>query len=53
MKFSETIFEAVGEIEIERPEHTKDIESLEQHVTVLENDASLVANEIKAVVAPV
>ncbi|HAO58865.1 MAG TPA: threonine synthase [Psychrobacter sp.] len=53
VKFSETIFEAVGEIDIERPEHTKDIESLEQHVTVLENDASLVANEIKAVVAPV
>ena len=53
VKFSETIFEAVGEIEIERPEHTKDIESLEQHVTVLENDASIVANEIKAVVAPV
>lgn len=53
VKFSETIFEAVGEIEIERPEHTKDIESLEQHVTVLDNDASLVANEIKAVVAPV
>lgn len=53
VKFSETIFEAVGEIEIERPEHTKDIESLEQHVTVLDNDASLVANEIKAVVVPV
>lgn len=53
VKFSETIFEAVGEIDIERPEHTKDIESLEQHVTVLENDASLVAHEIKAVVAPV
>jgi len=52
VKFSETIFEAVGEIDIERPEHTKDIESLEQHVTVLENEASLVANEIKAVVAP-
>jgi len=53
VKFSETIFEAVGEIDIERPEHTKDIESLEQHVTVLDNDASLVADEIKAVVAPV
>ncbi|PNK60749.1 threonine synthase [Psychrobacter sp. FDAARGOS_221] len=53
VKFSETIFEAVGEIDIERPEHTKDIESLEQHVTVLDNDANLVANEIKAVVAPV
>lgn len=53
VKFSETIFEAVGVIEIERPEHTKDIESLEQHVTVLENDASLVANEIEAVVTPV
>lgn len=53
VKFSETIFEAVGEIEIERPEHTKDLESLEQHVTVLDNDASLVANEIKAVVAPI
>lgn len=53
VKFSETIFEAVDEIEIERPEHTKDLESLEQHVTVLGNDASLVANEIKAVVAPI
>ena len=53
VKFSETIFEAVGEIEIERPEHTKGLESLEQHVTVLDNDASLVANEIKAVVAPI
>ena len=40
VKFSETIFEAVGEIDIERPEHTKDIESLEQHVTVL--DLSLI-----------
>ncbi|EGK12887.1 threonine synthase [Psychrobacter sanguinis] len=53
VKFSETIFEAVGEIDIERPEHTKDIESLEQHVTVLDNDASLVADEIRAVVSPV
>ncbi|AWT50074.1 threonine synthase [Psychrobacter sp. YP14] len=53
VKFSETIFEAVGEIDIKRPEHTKDIERLEQHVTVLDNDASLVADEIKAVVAPV
>lgn len=53
VKFSETIFEAVGEIEIERPEHTKGLESLEQHVTVLDDDASLVANEIKAVVAPI
>ncbi|WP_019672107.1 threonine synthase [Psychrobacter lutiphocae] len=57
VKFSETIFEAVGdslsEQDIERPEHTKDIESLEQHVTVLDNDASLVANEIKKVVTPV
>lgn len=52
VKFSETIFEAVGEIDIERPEHTKDIESLEQHVTVLDNDASLVADEIRAVVSP-
>lgn len=53
VKFSETIFEAVGEIDIERPEHTKDIESLEQHMTVLDNDASLVADEIRAVVSPV
>jgi len=53
VKFSETIFEAVGEIDIERPEHTKDIESLEQHVMVLDNDASLVADEIRAVVSPV
>ncbi|MDY3305940.1 threonine synthase [Psychrobacter sanguinis] len=53
VKFSETIFEAVGEIDIERPEHTKDIESLEQHVTVLDNDASLVADEIRAIVSPV
>ena len=53
VKFSETIFEAVGEIDIERPEHTKDIESLEQHMTVLDNDASLVADEIRAIVSPV
>ena len=52
VKFSETIFEAVGEIDIERPDHTKDLESLEQYVTVLDNDASLVADEIKAIVSP-
>lgn len=49
-KFSETITEAVGEMNIPRPEHTKDIESLEQHVTVLGNDAKLVREQIEQVI---
>lgn len=49
-KFAETIAEAVGKMDIPRPEHTKDIEKLEQHVTVLDNDAKLVREQIEQVV---
>ena len=47
VKFAETIVEAVGDIDIERPVHTQGLEELEQHVTVLDNDAELVAQEIR------
>lgn len=46
-KFAETIFEAVGEIDIPRPAHTKDIESLPQKVVVLDNKAELVREQIE------
>ena len=46
-KFTQTINEAVGEIDIPRPEHTKGIEDLPQHVTVLDNDAQLVREQIE------
>lgn len=46
-KFAQTINEAVGEIDIPRPEHTKGIEALPQHVTVLDNDAQLVREQIE------
>lgn len=46
-KFAETIVEAVGEIDMPRPEHTKGLEDLPQKVTVLDNDANLVAEQIK------
>lgn len=51
VKFSETIFEAVGEIDIERPKHTEGLEGLPQQVIILDNDAELVANEIRKVVS--
>lgn len=41
-KFIETMIEAVGNIDIKRPEHTIDIENLPQKVVVLDNDVDLV-----------
>ncbi len=52
VKFAETIKEAVGPIDINRPTHTEGLEDLEQHVTVLDNDAELVAEEIRQHVKP-
>lgn len=46
IKFEETIKEALGEIDLPRPAHTVGLEDKKQHVLVLENDASLVADEI-------
>ena len=52
VKFADTIVEAVGQIDIERPAHTEGLESLPQHVTVLDNDAALVAEQIRQHVEP-
>lgn len=46
-KFAETITEAVGQLDIPRPQHTDNIESLAQYVTVLDNDANLVRAQIE------
>lgn len=46
-KFAQTIIEAVGQIDIPRPPHTKDIESLPQKVVVLDNKAELVKEQIE------
>ena len=46
-KFAETITEAVGQLDIPRPKHTDNIESLAQYVTVLDNDANLVRAQIE------
>ena len=46
-KFAETINEAVGQLDIPRPKHTDNIESLAQYVTVLDNDANLVRAQIE------
>ncbi len=47
-KFAETMREALGDdIVIPRPEHTQNIEELPQYVTVLANNAELVADEIR------
>lgn len=46
-KFAQTIIEAVGHIDIPRPPHTKDIESLPQKVVVLDNKAELVKEQIE------
>lgn len=51
-KFAETIVEAVGEIDMPRPEHTQGLEDLPQKVIVVDNDASLVAEQIKKFVKP-
>ena len=52
VKFAETIIEAIGPIEIERPKHTEGLEDLEQHVIILDNDAELVAEQIRQQVEP-
>lgn len=51
IKFEETMTEALGQIDLPRPEHTVGLEDKEQFVTILENDALLVAEQIKNVVA--
>lgn len=52
VKFAKTIIEAIGAIDIERPAHTQGLEDLEQHVIVLDNDAELVAEQIRQQVTP-
>ncbi|OLF37383.1 MULTISPECIES: threonine synthase [unclassified Psychrobacter] len=47
VKFADTIIEAVGQIDIERPAHTEGLEDLPQHVIVLNNKAELVAEQIR------
>ncbi|ELA09464.1 threonine synthase [Moraxella macacae 0408225] len=51
-KFADTIVEAVGKIDIPRPDATKGIEDLPQKVVVLDNDAKLVKAEIEKFVEP-
>lgn len=46
VKFAQTITEAVGNIAMPRPSHTVGLEAKPQYVTVLDNDAKLVADEI-------
>lgn len=46
-KFGETISEALGDIDIPRPDGLKDIETLPQKVVVLGNDTQLVKDYIK------
>ena len=52
VKFADTIVEAIGQIEIDRPAHTEGLESLPQHVVILDNDAELVAQQIRQHVVP-
>ena len=47
VKFAETIVEAIGQIDIARPAHTEGLEDLPQHVVVLDNQAALVAEQIR------
>lgn len=51
IKFEETMTEALGAITLPRPPHTVGLETKPQRVTVLDNDASLVADVIKKVVS--
>lgn len=51
IKFEETMTEALGQIELPRPAHTMGLEDKPQFVTVLDNQASLVAAEIQKFVA--
>ncbi|MER1973627.1 MAG: threonine synthase, partial [Psychrobacter alimentarius] len=52
VKFAETIVEAIGQTDIARPAHTEGLESLPQHVVVLDNNAELVAEQIRQHVMP-
>lgn len=47
IKFEETMVEALGAIDLPRPEHTVGLEEKEQFVTVLDNKAELVVEQIK------
>nr|WP_317200719.1 threonine synthase [uncultured Psychrobacter sp.] len=47
VKFADTIVESIGPIDIARPAHTEGLEDLPQHVTVLANNAELVADQIR------
>lgn len=47
IKFSDTITEAVGKIDIPRPEKLQGLESLPQHVSVIESDATVVKTIIE------
>ena len=47
VKFSDTIVESIGPIDIARPAHTEGLEDLPQYVVVLANDAALVAEQIR------
>ena len=51
VKFAETIREAIGPIDIARPKHTEGLEDLEQHVVILDNNAELVAEQIRQKIA--
>ncbi len=53
VKFTETIIEAIGSIEITRPAHTEGLEDLAQHVIILDNNAELVAEQIRQQVTAV
>lgn len=46
-KFEDTIVEALGKIDLPRPEHTIGLEDKPQYVTVVPNDAEAVAQIIK------
>ena len=52
VKFADTIVEAIGQIDIARPAHTEGLESLPQYVVVLDNEAKLVAEQIRQQVTP-
>ncbi|MDO5651833.1 MAG: threonine synthase [Moraxella sp.] len=53
IKFSETIHEAVGEIDMPRPAHTVGLEDKPQFVSVLDNDKEAVANAIRQQISPI
>lgn len=47
VKFEETMTEALGRVDLPRPAHTVGLEDKPQFVTVLDNQAALVAEEIQ------